>query len=385
MSGPVLYLVSGERSGDAHGAALMREIVATAPGTTFAGLGGPKMRAESGGAVTDWVEEAGVVGLVEVLRKYGYFRERFRAALAAIVSLRPDAVIFIDYPGFNLRLAKALQRAGSTARRIYYISPQVWAWNRGRIPKMARILDLMLCIFPFEKSLYEESGLPTEFVGHPLIQELAAGAPVTGLREPLTLGLFPGSRQREISKHFGPMLGAARVLQAKFPGLQVVASAASERLAGAMRAIAATTGWEPEAWQLEVGKSRDLMARATAGAVASGTATLEAAALGLPHCLVYKVAWPTYLVGRAVMRVDFLGIINVLAGSEIVEELLQRDATAEKIAAALDPLLASPEIRDSLRNRLGETVGTLNQGHGGRRAAEAILASIDPSTSHPIS
>ncbi len=378
MSAPLVYLVSGERSGDAHGAALMREIKALAPTAAFAGLGGPEMRAESGGGTEDWVEEAGVVGLVEVLRNYGYFRRKFDAALAEIALLQPDAVVFIDYPGFNLRLAKALRRAGSTARRIYYISPQVWAWNRGRIPKMAAVLDLMLCIFPFEKELYERSGLPTEFVGHPLVGELAARAPATAERDPLTVGLFPGSREREVAKHLVPMLGAARLLRDRFPGVEVVASAASERLAARMRELAAAEGWAETDWRLEVGQSRQLMARATVGAVASGTATLEAAALGLPYVLVYKVAWPTYLVGRAVIRVPFLGIVNVLAGRQVVRELLQQDATAENIAAALAPLIESEPARTHLGDELAAVVATLGEGHSGHRAAGAILSCLQP-------
>ena len=197
-----IFLVSGEISGDVHGAALMRNLHDLASGeVAFAGFGGRLMRDVGGDRMQDWVGEAGVVGLWEVLKKYAWFRGKFKAALADIASWRPDAVILIDYPGFNLRLAKPLRRVGTRARVIYYISPQVWAWNRRRIPMMAGALDLMLCIFPFEKEMYEASGLPTEFVGHPFGDEIDR-LRIRGQRQSNLIGLFPGSREREVAKLF---------------------------------------------------------------------------------------------------------------------------------------------------------------------------------------
>ena len=169
------FLISGELSGDTHGAALMESLRTLDQGEiSFAGLGGPQMRAAAGGnSMINWIDEAAVVGLWEVLKNYGYFKRRFAETLEAVRTFKPDVVVLIDYPGFNLRMAKALREGGYAGKIAYYISPQVWAWNRKRIPVMARLLDLMLCIFPFEKPLYENSGLLTEFAGHPLVDGLS--------------------------------------------------------------------------------------------------------------------------------------------------------------------------------------------------------------------
>src|SRR5712691_9629076 len=191
-----IYFVAGEASADNHGAALMRALRKLDVDLKFVGRGGPQMKTIAGERFENWIEQSGVLGLWEVIKRYGYFRKQFREALNEIATSTPDAVVLIDYPGFNLRLARALHRQSIGSKIIYYISPQVWAWNRGRIKKMARWLDLMLCIFPFEAELYNQSGLRTVFVGHPMIENLAARR--TGeARAPNRVGLFPGSRFRE--------------------------------------------------------------------------------------------------------------------------------------------------------------------------------------------
>ncbi|HEX8078308.1 MAG TPA: lipid-A-disaccharide synthase, partial [Chthoniobacterales bacterium] len=203
-----LYFVAGEASGDEHGAALMRALRVLAPACEFRGRGGTRMKALAGDGFKDWVDAAAVVGLWEVVKRYPYFRKQFEETLREIAAAKPDAVVLIDYPGFNLRLARDLRGRIGDAKIIYYISPQVWAWNRGRITQMARYLDLMLCIFPFEAGLYNASGLRTIFVGHPMIENLAARR--TGeARDPNLIGLFPGSRSREVKKILPVMLGAA--------------------------------------------------------------------------------------------------------------------------------------------------------------------------------
>lgn len=386
MTGRRVFLVAGERSGDRHGAALIHALSEIDPAIAVCGLGGPEMRAAGGDGIEDWVEEAGVVGLVEVLRNYGYFRRKFGEALRRIETLAPDAVVFIDYPGFNLRLADALARRGSRSRRIYFISPQVWAWNRRRIPRMAKILDRMLCIFPFEKPLYEDSGLPTEFVGHPLIDQLAGdggavgvGAPGDDGRDRGLVGLFPGSREREVSKLFPVLVEAGRIVKERVPGTSLVASAASERLHGLMREIRARAGMPDDACPIVVGNSRGLMRRCWAGAVASGTATLEAAVLGLPYCLVYRVAWPTYWVGRRVIRIEHLGMANILAGREIVREFVQERAEADAVAAEVAELVGSDDRRARMRQDFAEVRGVLGSPGAHRRAALAVWHEIEPS------
>jgi len=364
-----LFLLSGERSGDRHGAGVMEEMRRLRPDTEFHGLGGAEMHVLAP-QVTDWVEEAGVVGLVEVLKKYGWFKRKFAEVLARIAELKPDAIVLIDYPGFNLRLAKALRQRGFAGKIIYYISPQVWAWHRGRIPKMARILDLMLCIFPFEKELYEGCGLRTEFTGHPLVEyHRARRLPVE--REPDLIGLFPGSRRREIAKHFPVLLQAAQRMKAERPRLKFVASAASEKLAAVMRGMLAEC---PVAdLIIETGTAAALMQRAGSGAVASGTATLEASILGLPYCLIYKVSAGTYVMGRILIRVPYLGIVNILAGRKVVRELIQRKFTAPSVAAELLRLSGDGAARAALTAELAKVVDCLSGDGAYAKAAAAIV------------
>ena len=169
-----LHIIAGEISGDTHAAGLIRELLAIEPQVKFTGLGGHQMREAAGQGIEDWVEKAGVVGLWEVLKMYSYFKGKMTATTEQILRERPEAVVLVDYPGFNLRLAKALRVGGYTGKLIYYISPQVWAWKKGRVKTMAKVLDLMICIFPFEKEFYEKSGLPTVFGGHPMVDRVHA-------------------------------------------------------------------------------------------------------------------------------------------------------------------------------------------------------------------
>src|SRR5436190_14034377 len=194
-----IYFVAGEVSADNHGAALMHCLRELDRELKFIGRGGPQMQQRAGKQFKNWIGDAAVLGLWEVLRKYGYFREQFRETLKEVQESKPDAVVLIDYPGFNLRLARALRRRSPGQKIIYYISPQVWAWNRGRIKGMARCLDLVLCIFPFESDLYNESGLRAVFLGHPIIERLQASK-IDAERDPNLIGLSPGSRLRAVLK-----------------------------------------------------------------------------------------------------------------------------------------------------------------------------------------
>lgn len=375
MSLPVVTLIAGEASGDTYGAELMRSLLKQLPELRFMGLGGSKMAEvarTTKGEVEDWTAEAGVVGLWDVLKKYTYFRRHFNKILKHLSENPPAAIILIDYPGFNLRLAKAIRARQLPISIFYFISPQVWAWHRGRISTMARLLDVMLCIFPFEKKLYEASGLPTVFVGHPLVEKLLA--PVTQAnvvpRQERLLGLFPGSRNREVHHLFPTMIETARQVMAADPTVRCEAAAATSLQADLMQAMAAKAG---VAITITSGQSYELMQRATFGIVCSGTATLEAACFGLPYVLVYKAAWLTYVVARAVIRVPYLGIINILAERSVVKELLQHEATVEKLTQEALRFLHHPEACHELSIALQKVVATLD-GHGAYdRAAKEIL------------
>ena len=375
VNGKRLFIVAGEISGDTHASDLMREIVEQAPGTCFKGLGGPLMRKVAGEGVEDWLESAAVLGLVEVLARYGYFKKRMDDCLAAVTEEKPDAVILVDYPGFNLRLAQAIRARNIDTRLLYYISPQVWAWKKGRIKQMAKMLDLMICIFPFEKPLYEKSGLRTEFAGHPMVDRVQT-LRRPWQREPGLVGWFPGSRLNEVKRLFPVMMQAAQVIRRSVPGARFAVSAANEALASEMRAMADVAGMpEAKAW-IETGTVYDLMQRAETGAVASGTATLEAACFGLPYALVYRVAWSTYLAAKVVVRIKFIGIINVLAGREVVPELVQHLCSPERLGAAMVEMLTHPEKRAALQQDLASVVATLGEGGAYARAAHAVLAAL---------
>lgn len=363
-----LYFVAGEASGDAHGSAVMTALRETQPDLRFSGRGGPKMQEIAGGAFTNWSEAAAVVGLWEVVRRYGYFRQQFRATLAEILTAQPDAVVLIDYPGFNLRLARALRQKQFPRKIIYYISPQVWAWNRARIPRMAQWLDLMLCIFPFEAELYNRSGLRTVFVGHPMVQNLGSRR-THGAREEDLVGLFPGSRLREVRKIFPVLLATAKIMADARPELRFEVAAASEVLAAEIRAMSAGT----DNIVVTTGGAAQLMQRAIVGAVASGTATLEAAFFRLPFALVYKVSWLTYAAARLVVKVKFLGMPNVLAGREIVPEFIQHRAQPQKIAGALLGLLDNEKARAFVVAEFDQIIAQLGEDGASKKAAEVIV------------
>jgi lipid-A-disaccharide synthase len=364
-----LFVIAGETSGDTHAAALLSELRTLYPDLQISGLGGPKLHAMSTD-VGDWSHDAAVVGLWDVLRRYGYFRRKFRETLDRIAREKPDAVLFVDYPGFNLRLAKALQSHRPRLKLLYYISPQVWAWNRARIPRMARWLDRMFCIFPFEKDLYEKSGLHTDFVGHPM----AAKLEILGdeARNPNLFALLPGSREREVRKIFPAMLAAAKIVLARRPQTVFASAASSEKLQALMREMAAQAG---VGCDIGLRNARDLMQTAAAGLVASGTATLEATLCGLPYALVYKVSPLTYLAGRAVIKVPHLGMANLLAGKEIVKEFIQQDATPTALASESMLLLDDAAHRAAMRANFKTVRGKL-LAPGSISPARAVLDAL---------
>lgn len=373
-----VFIIAGEISGDTHAAGLLREMKALEPELQVSGLGGRQMREVAGQGIEDWVEKAGVVGLWEVLKIYRYFKEKKLAVEAQILAERPDAVIFVDYPGFNLRVASSLRAAGYTGKLIYYISPQVWAWKKGRVKVMAKVLDLMICIFPFEKAFYEQSGLRTEFCGHPMVDRVQT-LRRDWKREPGLVGWFPGSRLNEVRRLFPIMVQAAQAIRLAVPEARFAVSAANEMLAGHMRNMADALG-VPEAkrW-IEVGTVYDLMQRCEAGAVASGTATLEAACFGLPYTLIYNVSWPTYLVAKLVVRIKHLGMINILAKREVVKELVQHDLNPDTLAKATADLLTQKDRREALQADLASVVATLGSGGAYQRAAQAVHSAIHSS------
>jgi lipid-A-disaccharide synthase len=374
-----LYFVAGEVSADNHGADLMRSLREIDSSLHFIGRGGPRMREIAGEQFKDWLGDAAVLGLWEVIRKYGYFREQFRETLKEIQESKPDAVVLIDYPGFNLRLARALRRQSRQPKITYYISPQVWAWNRGRIKKMARFLDLMLCIFPFEVDLYNKAGLRATFVGHPMLERLRSKRIETG-RDLNLIGLFPGSRLPEVRKLFPVMLESVHELQKRNRNLRFEVAAASEELAAEMGEMLDRDTRDPQVVHIKVGETAAIMQRAFAGIVASGSATLEAAYFRLPFVLIYKVAWPTYLAARPLVKVKYLGMPNVLADKEVSPEFIQHRAQPKIIAEALWNLMENSGAKEQMISEFDVIVGKLGKGKASENAARVIMEEIGRST-----
>ncbi len=370
-----IYFVAGEASGDNHGAALMRSLRQIMPDLHFAGRGGPQMKANAGHDFRDWTDNAAVVGLWEVIKNYRYFRTQFYETVSEIKRSQPDAVVLIDYPGFNLRLARVLRQIPHRPRIIYYISPQVWAWHRGRIKQMARSLDLMLCIFPFEAELYNKSGLRTIFVGHPMHERLEPQRIETE-RDSNLIALLPGSRHREVRKIFPIMLETARDLRGTRPQLRFEVAAASPELARQIQEILRVWPNERKAFSVKIGSAASTMQRAMAGLVASGSATLEATYFRMPFVLIYKVSWLTYLAGRLVIKVDYLGMPNVLADRAVVPEFIQQDAKPRLLAAAIGRLLDNESARAEMVTSFDQIISSLGEGGASQRAAAAIMEEI---------
>lgn len=338
-----VMILAGEASGDAHGARVAAEVRRRWPGVEMTGLGGERLEA-AGVRLLRRLDELAVMGFAEVAAKLRFFRRLEREVQRLLAGGRFDVVIPVDYPGFNLRVASAAGRLGVPV--LYYIGPQVWAWKAGRARRLAEAANRIALVLPFEPPLYERHGGRAVFVGHPLLDDQARGDPdglarTLGLdaRRPV-LALFPGSRRQELVRHAGPFVGAAKLLQERVAGLQVVVAKAPSLGDDLYRRF-------PFA-RTEEGAS--LRALATAGLVKSGTSTLEAALAGMPFAVAYVTHPATFAVARRLVRVPHVALANLVAGRRVVPEFVQRQARPGALAAALAPLLdrKAPERRAML-------------------------------------
>ncbi len=424
MKASSLMFIVGEASADAHAAALIRELRRLSPDIQLFGAGGPQMKAAGMGLTVDLTEHA-VVGLVEVLKNYGKFRRIFWNLVREAEKRQPDAVVLVDFPGFNLRFAAQMKKRG--IKVTYYISPQLWAWHASRAKQIERDVDLMLTIFPFEKAWYAKHApkLRVEFVGHPLaeriverraesverkaesgerraesverkaesgkrraesverkaesgerrVESVERGAwggkrkeeqigdnPQFAIRNSQVVLLLPGSREREVAKIWPIM---AKVVDLIPDNVQFVAAAVNEQMAAMIR--------HPQV-SVEIGTAQELMQRATLAITASGTATMECAFYGCPMIVVYKVNWLTYLVGRMVVTVNWLAMPNVIANRTIVPEFIQGDAKPDRIADVARELLEDAGKREAMQKELAAVVKSLGGPGASERAARLILA-----------
>ncbi len=365
------YVVAGEKSGDKQGALLMEQLRLRQPEIEFHGLGGERMNALSP-SIENWTEQAAVIGFIEVFKHIRYFKSHLDRMTERIVAEKPDALILIDYPGFNQRLAQRVHDRCPETKIIWFIAPMVWAWHKGRIPKLAAMLDLMLCTFPFEKKLFEDAGLRTEFVGHPLVDDIIAQRDLSHREEKL-IGLFPGSRRREVERIFPLFLDIIKEAQQQRPEWRFVCSASSPKMEKLMELMREKSGLTAAIVNITPEKYHELMDRSQAALVTSGTATLEAALHQLPFALVYKVPALTYLMAKLLLKIRFIGMVNILVDRMVTRELIQHDFTVEKSLDALDELM-NAEGRERVMREMQESVGLLGQGGAAAKAADAVMS-----------
>ncbi len=389
--GPQILIVAGEASGDLHGARLLSELHRRLPGLTAFGLGGDELRAAGLEALAH-SNEISVVGITEVWKILPRARQIFADLVAAAERRRPDLAVLIDFPDFNLRLARALAERG--VRVVYYISPQVWAWRRSRIHTIARVVERVLVLFPFEADLYRSAGVDVVHVGHPLVDEVPEipnvwargggaaepgspgppGPPSPPGSGPYRIALLPGSRRSEVAALLPGMLEAVRLLARELPVEARVIQAATipDDLVAEAIALAGLPVGVVAADRFQA------IADSHLALCASGTATLEVGLLGTPMIVVYRLAVGTYLLARLLVRLPNVSLVNLVLGGRVVPELIQGDAAPENLAREAARLLADRPALDGMRRSLADLRGRLGESGASSRAADEIVALLAP-------
>ncbi|WP_337875703.1 lipid-A-disaccharide synthase [Elioraea sp.] len=375
----LLYLVAGEASGDVLGGRLMAALRARRPDLAFAGIGGSRM-AEQGLVSLFPMEELSLMGLAEVLPRLRGLARRLAETEADVLARRPAALVTIDAPSFTLRLAARVRPKG--VRVIHYVAPQVWAWRQGRVRRIARRIDRLLALLPFEPPFFEAAGIPTSFVGHPVLESGADRGNAARFRtthgiapETRLLAVMPGSRGGELARHLPVFARAAALLRDRL-GTLALAVPTLPRLADAVRA--APWPVAPIVTADETGK-HDAWAAAAAALAKSGTTSLELAVAGVPQVVAYRVNPITAAIVRRLVTVSHASLVNLLAGEEVVPERLQEQCTPERLAAALLPLLTATDAAAAQRAAFVRVLGQLRPPGGlapSEAAAEAVLAEL---------
>jgi lipid-A-disaccharide synthase len=377
----LIWVSAGEASGDRHGAALVAALRELRPELRFAGLGGPAMR-QSGMEILYDPTSLSTVGFLESLRATAPLRRVLQRLSVLLETSQPDLAVLIDFPGFNLRLAEMLHQRGVPV--VYYLPPTAWLWGEGRAQQVSRNCVQVLCGLPVEIPVYEKAGAAVRLVGHPVLDYTANAPSREEARRQLNVAgdvpcfaLLPGSRTQELDELLSPLVKAASLLQRELPSACFLLPAAptldskriqeqADRLSpGTVRVLPG-----PE-WTYPILRAAD------AAAVASGTATLEAASLGTPMVVVYRTSLSTYLIGRKLLHLHHVGMPNLLAGEEIVPELLQNRVTAENVAQHLLGLYRDAAVRQEMQSALARVVGQLGTPGVAARAARAVLEILE--------
>lgn len=368
-------IIAGEASGDLHGGKVVRELRALRPECEIYGIGGDMMR-DAGMRLIHHVREMAFLGFAEVVRHLPFIRRVLGECVATLRTNKPDVLLLIDYPGFNLKLARKAHQLGIPV--VYYISPQVWAWKAGRVKKMRGVIDMMLVIFPFEVEIYRREQVPVEFVGHPLLEQPALGGASVEEREEFFLrngfkpgvplvGMFPGSRKQELHRMVPTFIETARLLKTKLD-VQFAVAAAPTISPEILDAQFAGRGIPVLRDQTEM-----LQRFCDVALTKSGTSTLEMAVGGTPMVVLYKTSALSYRIGKSFALIEHIAMPNIVAGGTIVPEFIQDEATPERLAAAVHALLTDADLRAKMLRDLAAVRATLGTPGASRRVAQCVL------------
>ncbi len=381
-----ILIIAGENSGDLHASNLVKQLKRLDPTLEFIGLGGNQMKSAGVRLILNIVDRLAIIGFVEVLSKVNKIRRLFRRVRTILEHDRPCAAILIDYPGFNLRVARIAKSMGIAV--IYYISPHVWAWRKGRIREIAKYVDKMLVIFPFEEGIYREAGVDVTYVGHPSLDVMKLTMTKEQVFERFQfdpnkklIGLLPGSRKPEVERLLPVMLEAAEMIKARIPDVQFVIPRASTVKKELIDYYIENAGIEVHVVDAHRYNVRSAMDFAI---VASGTATLETAFLVCPMVILYKTSFLTWIIAKNLVSLPYIGLVNVVAGDMAVPELLQNEATPLNVANRVVKILSNPKEIETIRYELEKVKEKMGGPGASKRAAEQVFAVINQRTPSPV-
>ena len=373
-----VLIIAGEASGDLHGSNLVKELMRQRPSLAVFGVGSRNMR-EAGVQMLADASAISVVGATEVLTHLGAIYGVYARLKRFLREERPDVLVLIDFPDFNILVGKVARKLGIPV--VYYISPQVWAWRKGRVNTIAKLVRTMLVVFPFEVDLYRPTGVDVRFVGHPLADVVSSTLTRDEARRSLglvagkqTVALLPGSRTKEIAHLLPDMLGAARLLQVRFPDIQFVLPVAPTLDRGIIAGQVDRCGVPVH---IIDGRVYDVLRASDAAMVTSGTATLETGLMAVPMVIVYRVSRLSYLIGRLIISVKNIGLVNIVAGKTVVPELVQDDVTPERIAGELETVLGDHDQHRRVEEELVRVRTVLGEGGASKRAAAAVIELLE--------
>jgi lipid-A-disaccharide synthase len=370
-------VVVGEASGDAHAARVITSLKQRAPDIKVSGIGGEKLRA-AGMEITIDFSELAVMGLVEVLKRYKHLKNVFNQMVENLKTHRPDLLVLVDYPGFNLKLAKEAKKLGIPV--AYYISPKVWAWRKGRVKTIQRVVDKMLVLFPFEVPIYEQAGVAVNCVGHPLADAVKRTLTTVQAKEKLgiekgnkVIGLFPGSRRSEVEMLLPLMIQAAERIKQQQPDIQVVIPLAPGLSKETLVPILSSSRLPI---QVVDGEFYELTSACDAIVAASGTVTLEIALLGVPHFICYRVSPVTYKILRRLVRIPYVGLCNIVTNKALITEILQDDVTVQRLEEELHDRLTRVDQQAVAEDIRQQVLAALGPSGGADNAADQLLAML---------